>query len=603
MGFARHLKTGMLAVLASSAFGLSAQAQPQWVPVATKVPRLFDAVKHVAQMQSGEPVHVVVSLKLRNKAELDALTANIIAGTAKPISSAEFMNRFAPTAAQAQAVADHLAGHGFINVTIDGNRMLVSADGTAASVKSGFNTELHIYNVNGRKARANINEVDVPQSLGNIVLAVHGLQTIHRHHVMLAKPMAATAASTGHNPTEFPAIYNASSLPSATNATIGIITQGSMAQTITDLNAFTTKAGYPKANVTTVTVGAASTDTSGVDEWNMDTQDALAAAGGTIKQMILYTATTLSDADLTKTYNRVVTDNVAKSINVSLGECENDAKSSGIMASNDQIFQAAVAQGQTFAVSSGDSGSYECGSYTTSQSYPAVSPYVIAVGGTTLNTNGTSWASESVWGCSYWYDCQQSASGGAGGGPSLTEPAPVWQKNAGVLGSSTMRGVPDVSFDAAPSSGALVLVKGSTVQIGGTSLAAPLFTGFWARVQSMNNNALAFPATAIYQKAAGAPGMFHDVTSGSNGGYSAKTGWDYASGYGSLNIANFASGIVASESTTTTAIGTTTTTAKATTTSTARATTTTTAKATTTTTSTTTTTTAYCPFWYWWCWY
>lgn len=597
MGFARHFKSGLLAVLALPAFSMSAHAQQQWVPIATKIPRLSDAVKHVAPMQSGEPVHVVVSLKLRNKAELDTLTANIIAGTAKPISSAEFMNRFAPTVAQAQAVVDHLATHGFINVTVDGNRMLVSADGTAGSVKSGFNTELHTYNVNGRKARANINDVTVPQSLGNIVLAVHGLQTIHRHHVMLAKPMATTAASTGHNPTEFPAIYNASGLPSATNATIGIITQGSMTQTITDLNTFTTKAGYPKANVATVTVGTASTDTSGVDEWNMDTQDALAAAGGTIKQMILYTATTLSDADLTKTYNRAVTDNVAKSINVSLGECENDAKSSGIMASNDQIFQAAVAQGQTFSVSSGDSGAYECGSYTTSQSYPAVSPYVIAVGGTLLNASGTSWTSESVWACSYWYDCQQSSSGGGGGGPSLTESAPNWQKNAGVLGSSTMRGVPDISFDAAPASGALVIVNGSTSQIGGTSLAAPLFTGFWARVQSMNNNALVFPATAIYQKAAGTPGMFHDVTSGSNGGYTAKTGWDYASGYGSLNMANFAAGIVAvGSTTTTTAIGTTTTTAKATTTTTAKATTTT-------TTSTTTTTTAYCPAWYWWCWY
>ena len=573
----RHFQFAQpLAALLLAVMSLSAHAQ-QWVPIATKTPRLFSAVSHVAPMQSGEPVHVVVSLKLRNQAELDALTANIIAGNAKPISSAEFMARFAPTAQQAQAVVDHLTKHGFINATVDGNRMLVSADGTAGSVKLGFNTELHTYHVNGRTAHANISDVVVPPLLGNIVLAVHGLQTIHRHHVMLAKPMATTAAAAGHNPTEFSAIYNASSLPSATNATIGIITQGSMTQTITDLNAFTNQAGYPKVNVTTVTVGTASTDTSGVEEWNMDTQDALAAAGGTIKQMILYTATTLSDADLTKTYNRAVTDNLAKSINVSLGECENDAKSSGIMASNDQIFQAAVAQGQTFSVSSGDSGAYECGGFSTSQSYPAVSPYVIAVGGTLLNTTGTAWTSESVWACSSSTSCQQSASGGAGGGPSLTEAAPSWQKSAGVLGSSTMRGVPDISFDAAPSSGALVLVNGSNVQIGGTSLAAPLFTGFWARVQSMNNNALAFPATAIYQKAAGTPGMFHDVTSGSNGGYTAKAGWDYASGYGSLNMANFAAGIVAGGSTTTTtSSGTTTTTARATTTTTTAITTTTT---------------------------
>lgn len=289
-----------------------------------------------------------------------------------------------------------------------------------------------------------------------------------------------------------------------------------------------------------MTVGSASTDTSGVDEWNMDTQDALAAAGGTIKQMILYTANTLSDADLTNTYNKAVSDNVAKTINVSLGECETDAQSSGIMASNDQIFQTAVAQGQTFSVSSGDSGAYECGGSSTSQSYPSVSPYVISVGGTLLNTSGTTWTSETVWACTSSANCQQSSSGGAGGGPSLTEAAPSWQTAAGVLGSSTKRGAPDVAFDASPNSGALVIVNGTSSQIGGTSLAAPLFTGFWARVQSMNNNTLAFPASAIYQKAAANPTMFHDVTSGSNGGYTAKTGWDYASGYGSLNVANFA---------------------------------------------------------------
>jgi pseudomonalisin len=573
MKFARYLKKLPMAALLFAIISISAQAQ-QWTPTLTKAPRIPDAASHVAALPNGASIPIVISLKLRNKAEFDTLTASIASGATRPITNAEFLNRYAPSDAQVQAVVDHLTKSGFINVTVDANHLLVSAEGTHASVKNAFNTELHSYNINGRTARANINDVTVPPSLGGIVLAVHGLQTIHQHHI-LAKPMTTTASTSGHNPAEFPAIYNASSLPSAINATIGIITQGSMTQTVTDLNSFATGAGYPKPNVSTVIVGTASTDTSGIGEWNMDTQDSLAAAGGTIKQMILYTATTLSDADLTKTYNRAVTDNLAKAINVSLGECENDAKSSGIMASNDQIFQTAVAQGQMFSVSSGDSGAYECGSYTTSQSYPAVSPYVISVGGTLLTTSGTTWVSESVWACSYWTDCQQSSSGGAGGGPSLTETAPSWQKNAGVLGTSTMRGVPDISFDASPASGALVLIKGATQQIGGTSLAAPLFTGFWARVQSMNNNALAFPASAIYQKAAGNPGMFHDVTSGSNGGYSAKTGWDYASGYGSLNMANFAAAMGSGSTTTTTSTASTSSTTKASTTTTSTTTTTT----------------------------
>ncbi len=534
----------LVAALSLATWCLPAAAET-WVATATKAPRLSltasTAAVHVSAMHAGAPVHVVVSLKLRNKAALDALTKSLTTrgSRARPISSAEFTRRFAPSALQVKAVVDHLHRSGFIHVAVSPNRLLISADGSAGTVKTAFNTELHAYTVNGRPARANASDAAVPASLGGIVLAVHGLQTIHEHHVM-AKTFANRMSTGGHNPTEFESIYNAAGLPAATNATIGIITQGDMTQTIADLQSFTANAGYPNVNVSTVTVGTPSTDVAGLGEWNMDTQDALAAAGGSINQMLLYTATTLSDADLTSTYNKAVSDNLAKTINVSLGECENDALNSGVMASNDQIFQTAVAQGQTFSVSSGDSGAYQCGGTGTSQSYPSVSPYVISVGGSRLDTAGTTWQGESVWSCTNSSTCQHNAGGGGGGGPSLTETAPNWQINAGVLGGSTMRGAPDIALDADPASGALVLVNGATQQIGGTSLAAPLFTGFWARVQSMNNNALPFPAAAIYQNAAASPEMFHDITTGSNGGYAATTGWDYASGFGSLNMANFA---------------------------------------------------------------
>lgn len=549
MTFRSNFKLLALAGLTLAAFATTAQAET-WAPTATKATAVAStartAVTHISAMQSGALTHVVVALKLRNKPELDQLTADLMSGRShKTLSSADFMRLYAPTKEQVQAVVSHLTKSGFTNITVSANNLLISANGSAGSVKTAFNTELHTYSVNGRNAYANISDASVPQTLGGIVLAVHGLQTVHLHHTMLKKQDASVAARTlsavGHNPTDFPTIYNASSLPSATNSTIGIIAQGDVTQTIADLNTFTSNSGYPQTNVSTVVINGASSDTSGVDEWNMDTQSSLAAAGGTVKQMILYVANTLSDADLTSAYNQVVTDNKAQAINVSLGECENDAQSSGITASNDQIFQTAVAQGQMFSVSSGDSGAYECNTSTTAQSFPAVSPYVISLGGTLVSTgSGNSWSSESVWSCTDWQSCQQSASGGAGGGPSLTEAAPSWQVSSGVLGSSSQRGVPDISLDADPSSGALVLINGSPTQIGGTSLAAPLFTGFWARVQSANNNGLPFPAAAIYQKAAANPSMFHDITSG-NQGYAATAGWDYASGYGSLNVANFAS--------------------------------------------------------------
>jgi pseudomonalisin/xanthomonalisin len=541
---ARRLR--VLLAIGLGAVSIASQAATPWFATATRAHDVRGAA-HIGEMRPGEQQHLVLALQLRNKDELDQVTREVMAGTRAPLTAEQFLQRYAPSAEQAQAVVDYLRQNGFRNIELAPNRLLVSADGLHAAVKGAFKAELHEYMVNGRRAYANVTAAQVPASLAGVVLAVHGLQTVHMAHTMSKRlettPQTSTQATTqsivGVNPTQFASIYGASGLPKAASATIGIITQGSMTQTVADLKTFASNAGYPVPPVTVVTVGSASSDTSGVDEWNMDSQSSLAAAGGTIQSMLLYTATTLSDADLTTTYNKAVTDNKARVINVSLGECENDAKSSGIEASNDNIFQAAVAQGQTFSVSSGDSGSYECGGSTSYQSYPAVSPYVMAIGGTTLSSSGGTWVGETAWSCSGPSDCPQSASGGTGGGVSATEAAPSWQTASGVLAGSTKRGVPDISFDAAPSSGAIILVKGQNVQIGGTSLSAPLFTGFYARIQSAHGNGLPFPAQTLYQGASTHASWFHDVTSGGNGGYTTKTGWDYVTGFGSLNVGNF----------------------------------------------------------------
>jgi xanthomonalisin len=539
------------------ALGLPAAAKPladfvttqsvpgNWARTATYAHDTIGAgATHIGLMSASKMVSISVALKVRNKPQLDELTSKIMAHKASPITQAEFLNQFAPTEAQAQAVVDHLTRNGFINVKVAPNRLLITADGQAGAIKHAFNAELHEFDVHGRRAFANVTPAQVPASLGNIVLAVNGLQNVNELHTMLKKASPGTNASTqgivAVSPTLFSSIYGGSSLPAATNATIGIITAGDMSQTITDLKSFAANSGYPTPSVSTTYATTAGTSTSGTDEWNMDSQASLATAGGTIKSMILYAANSMSNSDITAAINKAVTDNKAKVINVSLGECETGAQSSGMTASTDQILQNAVAQGQTFSASSGDSGSYECGGSTSYQSYPAVSPYVMAIGGTTLSSSGGSWVGETVWSCSSSSTCAASASGGTGGGVSSTESAPSWQTASGVLGSSTKRGVPDIAFDAAPSSGALVLINGSNSTIGGTSLAAPIFAGFYARIQSANGNTLPFPAQTLYQGAAANPSWFHDVTSGSNGGYSAKTGWDYTTGFGSLQVANFA---------------------------------------------------------------
>lgn len=552
-----RLTLSALACGLTLSLALPVQAQPHnWHAIRSHAPDASDYTPG-AEMRSGDTLHIAVSLQLRNREQLDAFAAGLMSGqTSTPLTSEQFLSRYAPTAADVAAVVKHLSQSGFTNIEVSPNNMLVSADGSVATAHSAFNVQMRHYSRGERAAYANTNDPTVPAALSGIVLGVHGLQTVHLAHTAQVEAQAsvyATAGKLGHSPTAWPTIYNATALPTAAKTTIGIITAGSMTQTLTDLGSFARTAGYAQPSVSVVSIAStsrrqsvsSSASSDNTAEWNIDSQNALGAAGGAVKSIVFYAANSLSEADLTAAYNTAVAANVAKVISVSLGECESNARLSGTQATDDQIFLAAVAQGQTFVVASGDSGSFECGGRTNAQSYPAVSPYVIAVGGTSVTTSSTgAWTGETVWACSNYSTC--ASSGGTGGGASLIEAAPAWQLNSRVLGVSTRRGVPDISFAGDPSTGAITLVKGRNVQYGGTSLAAPIFAGFWARIQSANNNRLAFPAPALYKYGVAQTALFHDVVSGTNGGYSAAKGWDYTTGFGSLNVGAFAAFVTSS---------------------------------------------------------
>jgi len=215
---------------------------------------------------------------------------------------------------------------------------------------------------------------------------------------------------------------------------------------------------------------------------------------------------------------------VTKIINVSIGGCETSAKD-GSAAAGDSVFAQAVAQGQTFSISTGDSGADECGDGGTTPSWPANSQYVMAISGTTLNASTTTWTSEVVW------NTLASGNGATGGSQSLYEPKPSWQ----TLWSGAHRGVADVAFSGDPASGAKVVVNGGIQQWGGTSLAAPIFAGLWARVIAVKGTNVGFAGPLVYQLPAG---DFHDVTSGNNGGSTAGPGYDLATGRGSIILSN-----------------------------------------------------------------
>ncbi|MGA9335092.1 MAG: PKD domain-containing protein, partial [Rudaea sp.] len=477
----------------------------------------------VGPLAAAQPTHLAVSLKLRHQDQLNAFIAGLTApgSQQQPMTPAQFKNKFAPTTAQAQAVANFLSESGFSNIVIADNRLLVTADGTTDTAAAAFGTTFgQVQKADGQLGFANTSSVQVPSNLQDIVLAVVGLQNVYQAHTTIVHVdpnSLSPQAVTGHNPTEFSSIYSGSGQTTGAGVTVGIITQGKITQTITDLNSFTSQNGLPTVTTQTVNTNGTSNDSSGVDEWNLDSQDIVGMAGGQVGKIIFYNIPSLSNSDLTADINTAVNANAAKIVNVSLGECETSANGDGSASAQDQSFQQAVAQGQTFSISTGDSGADECGNGGTTPSWPAASQYVVAAAGTTLNASTTTWSSETVW-------------SGTGGSQSTFEPQPSWQNG---LFSGSHRGVADIAFDADPNSGAKIIVNGSTEQVGGTSLAAPLFAGLWSRVIAAKGTSVGFAAPLLYQLPSS---DLHDVTSGNNGGSTAGPGYDLATGLGSVKI-------------------------------------------------------------------
>ena len=534
-----RLKTLVAAMALAGASAVSA------VPAHTTSNALFATVRHATALRTGDrvmgmleathPMNIAVSLKLRNKAQLDAFVANPHHPNLTP---AQFNALYAPTPAQAQQVVDFLKKSGFGNVQIAPNRQLVTASGQAGTVAAAFRTSfVHVLTRRGRQAYATASDVQIPASLQGVVNEVLGLQTVHTFHVLTPVHVDATAGTaSAHNPTDFPAIYNAGSTATGSTINVGVITSGSMTNVKSDFSKFLgqhSSLGSIPLNV--VAVDGGGTSTSGDGEWDLDTQDIAGMSGG-VKAFYLYDTSSLNTQPLVDDFNKAVTDNTVRIINVSIGGCETGSETNGA-ATGDNIFEQADAQGQTFSISSGDSGADECGNGGVTPSWPADSQYVVAVGGTELYTSGTTWTNETVW------NNLSANEGATGGSPSTFEAQPSWQNGVGQNAGSQYRGLPDVAFDASPVSGANVIVDGASQQIGGTSLASPLFVGVWARTLATKPS-LGFAAPLIYADAASHYATdFHDVTSGNNSGETAAVGWDYTTGFGSINIANFVANV------------------------------------------------------------
>ena len=192
-------------------------------------------------------------------------------------------------------------------------------------------------------------------------------------------------------------------------------------------------------------------------------------------------------------------------------------------ASLDAHFASATGTDTVFFASSGDEG--------TGVSWPAVSPNVVAVGGTSLLFTSSSTVKETAW-------------SGSGGGVSAYEAQPSYQTEYSIKKANGMRAVPDVSYNADPASGYSIYwsktAKSKTgwYAVGGTSAGAPQ----WAAIQALGlsaSNQNFYTDKASTKSTA----YFRDIVSGKNGdcGYccAARKHYDYVTGLGSPLTINF----------------------------------------------------------------
>lgn len=245
----------------------------------------------------------------------------------------------------------------------------------------------------------------------------------------------------------------------------------------------------------------------------------------------IYASGSLSFVDLDLALDQIIADLAnepgMRQLSISLGLGETLMGSAdGEVATENQKFLTLAAAGVNVFVSTGDAGSNPDGTGHSSSGplqaeFQSTSPFVVAVGGTSLTLNAAgAVAAEGGWSES-------------GGGKSIFFSRPPWQTGTGIA-TGTERLVPDVALAADPGTGALIIFQGKTQQIGGTSWSAPAWAGFCALMNEARTKAgkppLPFLNPLIYPIMSS--GSFRDITTGSNGSFSAGTGYDMVTGIG-----------------------------------------------------------------------
>jgi subtilase family serine protease len=575
--------------LAASA--AAAQPAPARVRIAGSAPAWAVTARRVASPAAAAgPVAARVYLAGRNPAGLAAYAA-AVSDPGSPdyrryLRASQVRQRYGPSAAQVAAVSRWLTSAGLRVTAVTQHYVAVS--GPASAAQSAFAVRFGDFTTPaGPVARAPEQDASVPASVAPAVLTVTGLDTAASAMTpMLPGPPSASYtprpcsayygkkrarhepkaygrhvpwAVCGYTPAQLRGAYGVASTPlTGKGVTVAIVDAYASPTMPGDANSYAAAVGERRlrAGQFRQVLPASYDDVAecGGSSWyTEETLDIEAVHAVAPDADLVYVAASDCNQGLLDALSAIVDQHLADIVSASWGE-PTDQTGSAQIAAYEQVFQEGAAEGIGFDFASGDCG-YEnpatsCGAADGSNKlqvdFPASSPWVTSVGGTSLAIGrGNRYEWEDGWG-DYGVSLNRKGTGwtpapagqypadyeyGSGGGTSTVFAQPSYQAGVvpaalserlpgGKLSSTPMREVPDVAADADPETGFRYgeterLPGGGTGfvlgRIGGTSVSTQLFAGLEAdAAQDAPAHTLGFANPLIYQLAGTA--AFHDVT-------------------------------------------------------------------------------------------
>ena len=520
-------------------------------PPAMTAPRTGPQAPAVVQAASPtDTVEFSVFLPLRHRQELDALLAELhdskSANYQHWLEPSEFLSRFGPSTADLASVKQSLTAHGFTIINENSHGMRVQ--GPASAVSKAFAAPVQRRTQNAH-TRFMARGLQMPGELAALNIRVVGLEGLPEHqvHSQVTGAVMNTPdnryATTG--PYWFDDLKQAYDYPAYSKKTDG--TGVTAAVLMGDLlfpgdvdaafnhEMFTTITGLPVPGVTTVLIdGGGAIGGPDTFEASLDVQQILGGAPGT--NVTLVSVPDLSDDHILDGYSYIIDQNTFDLVNSSFGECELEytaAYNEGtdftyILQEYNELYQQGVAQGITFAVSSGDQGGIMCPSpdygflpndgnitFGIGVSTPADDPNVTAVGGgnliTTFKTGSlnSAYVRESAFADTDIpydvYGLGQNVSGGvwgAGGGVSQIYKKPLYQYLANT-GSATQRTLPDIGMQVGGCPGGISLTCGADDSAAVVAYGVNFGGGFFGVIGTSVSSPEFLGALALYEQQLG----------------------------------------------------------------------------------------------------